>query len=79
MNTNKRKSPGRAVAENPTGRFEKYRIEQDADWQKDEEKPKTQYIQDRSRSIIAYNNSPDVGFNASINPRRDWILKPKSW
>ena len=32
--------------------------------------PRTQFIKDASRSIIAYNDSPDVGFDASINPYR---------
>lgn len=32
--------------------------------------PVTQFLQDHSRTIIAYNNSPDVGFAASVNPYR---------
>lgn len=32
--------------------------------------PQTQFYPDRSKSLIAYNDSPDVGFNASINPYR---------
>lgn len=32
--------------------------------------PGTQFIPDHSKSIIAYNDSPDVGFDASINPYR---------
>ena len=31
---------------------------------------RTQFLKDASRSIIAYNDSPDVGFNASVNPYR---------
>src|SRR5262245_10052708 len=31
---------------------------------------KTQYLKDSSRSLITYNDSPDVGFEASINPYR---------
>ena len=30
----------------------------------------TQFLRDDSQSIISYNNSPDVGFDASINPYR---------
>jgi len=32
--------------------------------------PTTQFLSDSSRSIIAYNDSPDVGFDASVNPYR---------
>ena len=32
--------------------------------------PRTQFFRDTSRSILAYNDSPDVGFSASINPYR---------
>ena len=31
---------------------------------------KTQFLKDASRSLITYNDSPDVGFEASINPYR---------
>src|SRR5437868_3098922 len=33
-------------------------------------RPVTQYFRDGSRSIITRNNSPDVGFEASVNPYR---------
>ena len=33
-------------------------------------RPPTEYLPDRSRSIIARNDSPDVGFECSINPYR---------
>ena len=36
----------------------------------DESSPDTVLLKDTSRSIIAYNDSPDVGFDASINPYR---------
>lgn len=61
---------GRGSAENPANRFEKI------DYAPDEEEisqgisPKTEYYKDSSRSIIAYNDSPDVGFDAGINPYR---------
>jgi len=32
--------------------------------------PKTEYLADPSRSIISYNESPDIGFDASLNPYR---------
>lgn len=66
------KSPrGRGAATNPPNRFEKIRLERDADWEPDEEpSPKTQFLRDRSQSIISYNESPDIPFRASINPYR---------
>jgi DNA repair photolyase len=32
--------------------------------------PATEFLPDHSKNIIAYNDSPDVGFDASINPYR---------
>lgn len=34
------------------------------------ERPTTQYLADESQSIVATNDSPDVGFNYSVNPYR---------
>lgn len=36
----------------------------------DESRPKTLFLRDASKTVIAYNDSPDVGFDASINPYR---------
>ena len=33
-------------------------------------RPATEYFADSSRSVIAKNDSPDVGFEVSINPYR---------
>lgn len=63
---------GRGTAENPTNRFERIAYERDDDWNEpDDPAPKTQFFRDTSASIITYNDSPDVGFDASINPYRD--------
>ena len=35
-----------------------------------EEKPLTEFLADATRSIVARNQSPDVGFDASVNPYR---------
>jgi DNA repair photolyase len=62
---------GRGAAENPPNRFERIHYErgpEDADL--DAPAPATQFLRDHSRSIIATNESPDVGFSASINPYR---------
>lgn len=62
---------GRGAAGNPPNRFEKVRYEDDRDWTDPEDPaPATQFLKDPSRSIITYNDSPDVGFDASLNPYR---------
>ena len=62
---------GRGAAENPSNRFEQIAYERDDEWNEpDDPAPKTQFFRDTSASIITYNESPDVGFDASINPYR---------
>lgn len=75
---------GRGAAENPPNRFDRLHIEADAYAQyadADDEVPAegddggddrvaTEYYRDSSRSVIAHNDSPDVGFSSSINPYR---------
>src|SRR5437773_267458 len=46
-------------------------LERDADWDPDDDpSPRTQFFTDHSTSLITRNDSPDVGFEASINPYR---------
>jgi len=61
---------GRGASWNPQNRFERleYIIDDEAD--RDPATPKTIYLRDPTRTLIAYNDSPDVGFEASINPYR---------
>src|SRR6516164_4617246 len=62
---------GRGAADNPANRFEAIHYEIDPDVDESERPaPTTQFLKDTSRSIIATNDSPDVGFSASINPYR---------
>jgi DNA repair photolyase len=62
---------GRGSASNPTNRFEKITLERDPDWNPEEDPaPRTQFLRDNSQSIISYNNSPDIPFDAGINPYR---------
>ncbi|HEU4388011.1 MAG TPA: PA0069 family radical SAM protein [Blastocatellia bacterium] len=62
---------GRGASENPPNRFETLSYERDPDSVDAEEpSPQTVFLKDASRSFIAYNDSPDVGFDASINPYR---------
>ena len=62
---------GRGTAANPANRFAALFYSREAEWTEPEDPaPTTQFFQDTSRSIIAQNDSPDVGFDASINPYR---------
>src|ERR1051326_1997063 len=71
MQTNPSTFRARGAAENPPNRFEKISLERDADWNDpDEPAPPTQFFKHNSDSVITTNDSPDVGFEASVNPYR---------
>jgi DNA repair photolyase len=56
---------------NPPNRFIPLRYVAEPDCPPDEAtSPRTQFLVDHSRSIIARNDSPDVGFTHSVNPYR---------
>lgn len=63
---------GRGAAENPANRFERLAFEHDGGVLDEEgvPVPATVYLKDAARSIIAKNDSPDVGFTYSINAYR---------
>jgi DNA repair photolyase len=62
---------GRGASGNPPNRFEPLHLERDSDWDPSEDPaPRTQFLRDASKSFITYNDSPDLGFEASINPYR---------
>ncbi len=66
---------GRGAASNKSGRFEvEQRVAFDDGWgtAEDDEKPRlaTTLSVDATRTIIARNDSPDIGFDRSINPYR---------
>src|ERR1051326_7278552 len=62
---------GRGASENPPNRFERIHLERDPGFDPAEDPgPSTQFFHDSTRTIINYNDSPDIGFNASINPYR---------
>ncbi len=67
-----RSSPrGRGAADNPANRFEPLHLERDDDWNpEDDPALSTRFFRDATKAIINYNDSPDIGFNASINPYR---------
>ena len=65
------KIKGRGAVENPPNRFEPIEYVPDTDaYDPDEPPPPTQFFRDATRNILAHNNSPDVGFDTSINPYR---------
>jgi DNA repair photolyase len=64
---------GRGVGSNPAGRFDALSFESaDDGWYRDEtpESLNEIVLPDRARGIITTNDSPDVGFDCSINPYR---------
>ena len=62
---------GRGATSNPKGRFERLEVEADPEVDPSESgRPATRFLRDGSRSIIAKNQSPDVPFDAGINPYR---------
>src|SRR6059058_154519 len=64
---------GRGAQSNASGRFEaEARVAFDDGWQSLDELPpfKTTVTIDTSRKVIARNDSPDIGFDRSINPYR---------
>jgi DNA repair photolyase len=61
---------GRGASWNPQNRFETLEYVHDDEAPLDDSSPQTLYLRDPTRTIIATNDSPDVGFDASINPYR---------
>lgn len=67
---------GRGAASNPEGRFETVRRQAEDDgWHQavlDEEQPRPQTVvtEERARSVITRNDSPDIGFDQAMNPYR---------
>jgi DNA repair photolyase len=62
---------GRGTTHNPSSRFDRLVYEPDEEFAIDGGSlPDTQVFHDTSRTIITHNDSPDVGFDCSINPYR---------
>ncbi|RVV98799.1 PA0069 family radical SAM protein [Mesobaculum littorinae] len=65
--------PGRGAGANPAGRFEPYaRLREPDGWEIEEELPplRTEVRVERPRRVVTRNDSPDLGFDRSINPYR---------
>ena len=64
---------GRGAVSNPAGRFEaESRHAVDDGWDLDEDlpPPRTTVTEDTCRTVLSWNESPDLGFDRSINPYR---------
>lgn len=68
---------GRGAGVQPANPYAKIRSESDLEHVADDDeylaqlcRPPTEYLPDNSQSIVAENNSPDVGFRYSVNPYR---------
>ncbi len=68
---------GRGARLNPANRFESTHHELELDQVDDDDeyldglrRPETEYVPDQSRNVVAENDSPDVGFDVSLNPYR---------
>src|SRR5919201_1403142 len=68
---------GRGAAIQPANRYlpvhveaDLEQVENDDDYLAELGRPPTEYIPDQSQTIVAENDSPDVGFRYSVNPYR---------
>jgi DNA repair photolyase len=62
---------GRGAAINPPNRFDTIVFEPDPEaLDAESSRPRTEFLADASRSILARNQSPDVAFEVSLNPYR---------
>lgn len=75
--SNGRQVTGRGAQTAPSNRFETIHREEelsqiasDDEYLEQRKKPKTEYLTETSRSIIAENESPDIPFRYSLNPYR---------
>jgi DNA repair photolyase len=61
---------GRGASWNPPNRFERLQVDRSEWLDPDDPLPETVLLEDATRSILARNDSPDVGFDVGINPYR---------
>lgn len=62
----------RGAQGNPAGRFERFAVELDlADLEpEDRPDPRTEFYRDTTKSILSFNDSPDIPITAMVNPYR---------
>lgn len=61
---------GRGASWNPPNRFERLHLDRSGWVDPDDPPPETVLLEDATKSILAHNDSPDVGFDVGINPYR---------
>jgi DNA repair photolyase len=61
---------GRGASWNPPNRFERLHVDRAGWTDPDDPAPETELLEDATRSVLAHNDSPDVGFDVGINPYR---------
>ena len=62
---------GRGASQNPKNRFRDKEVHYDADPKTGRlKKPNTKLLKDHTKSIISWNQSPDIPFDVSVNPYR---------
>jgi DNA repair photolyase len=61
---------GRGAGTNPPNRFLPLAVERDAWTLAEDPDPETILLRDTSRTVLSRNQSPDVGFDVSVNPYR---------
>lgn len=61
---------GRGSASNPANRFARLEVEPDPECSEEGISPQTRFYHDDADKVIAVNDSPDVPFEASVNPYR---------
>ena len=62
--------PKRGATGNPPNRFERLQVILDEEVAFEKRSPATSYFRDDAQAIISSTESPDIGFEASINPYR---------
>jgi DNA repair photolyase len=62
--------PKRGATGNPPNRFERLQVILDEEVAYEKRNPATSYFRDDAQAIISSTESPDIGFEASINPYR---------
>jgi DNA repair photolyase len=61
---------GRGTSLNPANRFERLHFDAGEEAHPDDPLPATELYRDSTRSVLAENDSPDIGFRYSLNPYR---------
>jgi DNA repair photolyase len=61
---------GRGAATNPRNRFERLHVDRSGWGDPDDPGPGTRLLADASRSVLSFNDSPDVALDVGLNPYR---------